>query len=200
MRKKFSLLEHFLLHFNALKDAASDEPSRLKTFYGQHEHLTTLVKELYEFMVISDFDRRVFHSPKKYHMQTPPSFQDAYKDYTENWKVPIKRAIFPPIRLSDNVSLSDKGMAEDDAWIADEDARYISAPEIVSPDPDIENRFDPLSHDGGEAFEMAFWGAECCVDVINENSSDDEVALRNRAKIGLARISQMNPWFDDEEA
>ena len=83
---KTNIFEQFLMLFDAVKSAASNEPSRIQTFYMQHDRLRTAVDEFVSFMSFGDFERRVFHSRKKYHPQTPEAFQEAFKNYRENWE------------------------------------------------------------------------------------------------------------------
>ena len=160
--------------FSAVKNAASNEPSRVTTFYKQHKPLKTAVNELYAFMSFGDFERRVFHAPKKYHPQTPKGFERAFRDYKDNWELLISDCLFPI--LLDLLEL-DIGEEESD------NNQPIATPEVYAPDPEHEDRFDPLIHDGAKALEMAFWVTDSYADETNSKESAD--TIHYASKIGL---------------
>lgn len=171
-RTRPNILEQFLMLFNAVKRAAGNEPSRLATFYQQHQTINTAVNEFYTFMSRGDFERRVFHAPKKYHPQTPAGFERAFKDYKDNWELPIAACLNHAL-----LELLEMDFGEGEA----DKAQSIDAQEVYVPDPNLEDSFDPLLHDGGKALPMAFWAAERLAEDIDVHAD----TINYASKIGL---------------
>ena len=163
-----------MLLFDAVKHAASNEPERVKTFYGQHQPLTTAVHELFSFTSIGDFERRVFHTSKKYHLQTPVGFEKTFRDYKSRWEGVVYEAIFPWL-------LDRLGIERNEEDIEHEVRDFKSTPE--RPDPEREENFDPLRHDGAKALEMAFWVTQSYADFADSDELADTTAYAS--KIGL---------------
>lgn len=172
-RTQLNVLEQFMVRFDALKQAASNEPSRVTTFFNQHEPLRKAVTELFELTSLSDFERRIFHTPKKYHVQAPEGFQQAYEDYEEHWQSEIWACIYPFLLEFLNIDVDPSASP-----VAGTGAKT----EVYTPDPNAEDGFDPLHHDGGAAFEMALWAAETLAQYAD---GEHGVSSDYAAKIGL---------------
>lgn len=147
--------EQFLMFFNTVKSAALNEPSRIRTFYTQHENLRTAVDTLFMFMNFGDFERWVLHSPRKYHVQTPQGFEEAFNDYREKWQEPVETAALLRDRLSE---------------IDEETSNKIFnlLKKVREPDPELDEDFDPLRHDGAKALAMMVEATQTYAE-LNEN-------------------------------
>ncbi len=171
-RAQANIFEQFLVLFDAVKTAAHGEPSRVTTFYDQHHDLKAAVVQLYGFMMLGDFERRVFHAPKKYHPRAPRGFELAFKDYKKNWEGRLEDCIYPDLLDVLDLGEEDEGL---------EDVAPARPPILTKPDPDHEDRFDPLIHDGGKALPMAFWATESYAEGADEHGD----TIHYASKIGL---------------
>ncbi len=170
-----SILEQFLILFNGIKDVSSDEPSRLEVFYKQNSQVKDAVDRIYAFLSRGDFERRVFHSSRKYYRQAPRGFEDAYQDYKSRWESAIVAAVFSDIDFS--LDLSD---FLDGVELSGEEQKAV--PELVSPDPEFDDSFDPLVHDGAKALDLAFWAVQSHADMATGDAGE---TIDFAAKIGL---------------
>lgn len=128
MATYLSLFEEFLLHFEALKNAAKGEPSRVATFYNESQAIRDAVNALISFLGGTDFERRVFHGPHKLIPQVPANFETGWDEWVSNW--------FPAIRQLDK-------------WA------FVALPEWEGGDAGYSfiSEFDPSLHDGGDWIE-----------------------------------------------
>lgn len=142
MAARLSLFEEFVVLFNNLKSAVKDSPKRLVTFYSESKESSKAVKEFQNFLLETDFERRVFHGPEKLFVQTPPVFEIAWNDYQTRWAGALSHIELRPMLL-------DLGLHPS----FDPDA----SPEDIEPgppDPQYDNAFDPRSHDLAAAIEL----------------------------------------------
>jgi hypothetical protein len=122
----------------------------------ESEAICSAFRDLHEFVDRNDLERRVFHgAPRVVH--APPGFEAAWKDFVENWYFgplwaleilepdPLPEAPIAPIPATD-------------AW---RPRVQVKAPgELAIPDPEEEEDFDPLRHDGGAAIGLGLVGWE----------------------------------------
>jgi hypothetical protein len=85
MPKHLSLFEEFLLYFETLKSVAKGEPCRVVTFSNESQAIKNAVNALQTFLVSTDFERRVFHGPRKLLAQVPEHFEIAWGEYRSSW-------------------------------------------------------------------------------------------------------------------
>lgn len=172
--QRLNILEQFILLFNALKKAAKDDPEKLEIFYGQNAHLKNVANNLYNFMGYGDFERRIFHSNKKYIQHAPDGFDEAWKEYKKKWSGPLQDCqfkidfseIFPEMK-----DYSEIGSSKPQIEI-----------ELDPPDLELDTEFDPIHHDGGMAFEMAFYAADSYAENVDTEFED---TIHIESKIGL---------------
>lgn len=171
--KRTNSFEQFLMLFDALRHATQDSPERLKAFYLQHQALTTAANALFVFIGIGDFERRVFHSPKKYHPQVPKGFEKSFKEYKKRWEPELYATILPLLYERLGADVGDEDI---------EGFRRLSVAEVDKPDPETEDHFNPLKHDGAAAFRMALDVAESIANLADTN---DAHIVNIEARIGL---------------
>jgi hypothetical protein len=179
---KRTSLEQFLLLFNRLKEETGSDPAKVTVFYGQKSALTEAVDAMLTFVGFGDFERRVIHHGKKYVPQAPDGFDKAWTDFKDEWYGPLLEAWFPE-ELSNIPSVSVDDPSDPDAKGTDTSGAEAALPTVTEPpDPDFDLEFDPLHHDGGKAFEMAFWITESYADEVG---GQFEERMQRASKIGL---------------
>ena len=201
MPRGLSLTEQFLVRFNTLRAAANNDPERVLRFgYKNSKAIRDALDGLHNFLARADFERRVFHGVKVVG-QPAPGFEAAWKEYTEKWHLRVTRPAFAiPIRLSD----SDADPDPDGSILADLEERAwkeseveLEAPptiELVAPDPETENSFDPLRHDGGAALELGIEYLESPVAGrldLEGSGLEDELEWANRSSIALSAFDYL---------
>lgn len=189
MSKKLNILERFLIYFNDLKNATNGDPKKLTNFYKQINKIKEAADNLFTFINIFDFERRVFHGPKKYIPQSPNNFNSEWNEYKEKWESPLFDCIF---YIDDLISDLDNIKGESTA------SKQESI-DLYPPDPKNEEYFDVLHHDGGKAFEMAFWVTETYADEVETEFAD---TIHFASKIGLEAYDYLKNTigFDAAEA
>jgi hypothetical protein len=178
---RLNSLEQFLLLFNKVKEEAGHDPGKLGVFYDQKSALRSAVDALLMFFYSSDFERRIFHYGRKYVPQAPEGFDSAWNEFDRDWVGPLT-SVWLPLEIDiDKLAIS---AAEGGATVSgDKEAPgFDLSDELESPNPDRDWEFDPLFHDGGKAFAMAFWTAET---YASEVGTDHEDTAQRAAKIGL---------------
>lgn len=171
---KRNKLEHFVYLFNKLKNAAKNDPQKLEVFYKQNSRMKKAADDLFFFVSFGDFERRVFHGGSKYIPQSPEGFSREWKEYKEIWSGSLFDCIFE-IDLDELISVSADKTTNGNSTAQ----REI---ELESPDPDFDDEFNPLLHDGGKAFDMAFWITQ---NYAEEVGTEFEDTIHKASRIGL---------------
>lgn len=163
MAAGLSPTEEFLVLFNTLKQAAGNNPERVPWLYKGSKATREAVVALQRFLERTDFERRIFHG-RKIVVPRAPGFGAAWSEYAEKWRFRITRAaIAVPIRLDDSQPHPDPdgsvlAAREEHAWkearIERAEAELPEVVELVPPNPEAEDSFDPATHDGGAAIEL----------------------------------------------
>src|SRR5262249_46548705 len=139
MTQRPSPFDQFIAFFENLKAAAKGNPRTLVTFYDKSEAIHQAADALESFLRRTDFERRMFHGPRKRFAQVPDQFESAWKEYETAWAPALSHlkllSIFPKMMFIETTS----------------PPRDVPLPR---PDPSEEDSFDPLSHDGGAALKM----------------------------------------------
>lgn len=183
-RNKF---EDFILLFKAVKAAAKGSPQRLETFCSQSEPLRKVINNIEDYLRITDFERRVFHgvwdkplphedtnkAQGKYHIQVPAEFEVAWKEYKDEWEPAIQNAKYG------------NGMSIDfNELFGDLDIPVSNGGEedtLPSPDPEFEDDYDPMEHDGGAAYsfllQLAVHQLDCDPDWDERRSAVAHIGL-----------------------
>ena len=144
MTTRLNSFEQFILLFEAVKRAAKDNPRQLRNFYDESNTIREAVDGLRFWLMRMDFERRVFHGSRKHFPQVPVDFEKAWAEYKELWETPVTTAWTAGL---------DREM--DKLFPVLPPAEPLDSPKIwIGPDPDYEEEFDPLEHDGGKALEM----------------------------------------------
>ena len=158
MAARLNPFEEFIVLFNNLRESAKYSPERVSIFYSESDFIRGAVRHLDEFLSRTDFERRVFHGSRKQFRQAPAGFEGAWKEYDARWRFrtvsealdpdPDWRpsneeeealaAICPPRVRVERVELEAP---------ADQDEPYV-------PDPEYEDTFQPIWHDGGPALDL----------------------------------------------
>jgi hypothetical protein len=191
----FSPTEEFLLLFNQMKQAARNKPENIETLYKNSEVFRASFEALHEFLNRSDLERRVFHSSKIV-VPRAVGFEAAWKEYEEKWRFrivppkinqPVDEELVGYLLGLDNptpehAAILEKRLAEQREKIFRESTvERIKTPATLRiPDPDIEEEFDALQHDGGAALEFGMEQLE-----FHSGNSWDNYALNScRLAIG----------------
>jgi hypothetical protein len=170
MGDRLSPFEEFILLFNNMKAAVKDSPRRLHSFYDESKEIKDATRAFQFFLLETDFERRVFHGPRKLFVQAPLEFGKVWDDYTTRWV----RAL-SAIELRELVP--EWGLGQD----FDSDAPAQSV-ESEPPDPETDDNFNPRWHDGGAALELG-------IDYLRSRAetdplSDDDEWIINSCRIG----------------
>jgi hypothetical protein len=91
---ELSLFEEFMLRFATLKNVAKGHPSRVSNFYKESKTIRNAVEAMESFLVRNDFERSVFHGPKKHFPHVPANFEREWKEYRENWADKVSSTYF----------------------------------------------------------------------------------------------------------
>jgi hypothetical protein len=187
-----SLTEQFIALFNNLKEAAGT-PERMRIFYKDSKAIRSAFHALDEFLARTDFERRVIYGGKIF-IPRAAGFETAWKEHAAKWRF---RVVWPEAEVS-SFSIADFLIEEDfepdpsiphpNPSIAQDERRWrgeqiepeppTAEDELDSPDPELEDSFDPRRHDGGAAIQLGIeW-----LDV--ETESDDRVGNSCRLAIG----------------
>ena len=136
-------LEQFILLFNNLKEAAGNSPERVRLFYK---------------------DSKAIRDALQVFIPRAAGFEAAWKEYEAKWRF---RVVWPePEVMSDDEFLEfleyvpvNPSIATDERPIATDERPWrgeqieleppTTEDEPEGPDPEFEDSFDPLRHDGG---------------------------------------------------
>ena len=168
-----TILEVFVAQFNELKKLANNDPQRLNDLWACQVQAKSSIERLFMFMHVNNFEQRVFHSSHKFHIQSPIGFEDLYSDYKKRWESKILECTFGVVDLS---SLSDLIPADSETDEGDPDFA------VYAPDPELDEYFDPLTHDGGKAVSLVLWAAESKANNVGSQHAD---VIDYASKIGL---------------
>src|SRR5579862_2045015 len=134
------VLTDFIALLGGVRAAAKDSPERLVTFFDQSKEISESVGALNRFLEETDFERRVFHGRDKIIDRAPSQFREQWDDYNKRWAPAFAhltlQSLFPEAKLeyaAGSVAVS---------------------PPPEAPDPESDDTFDPLWHDGGAALEL----------------------------------------------
>jgi|SRR5579863_2456878 len=166
MASRLSIFEEFLTLFECVVTAAKDSPERLVNFHDQSQEISETANALQRFLWETDFERRVFHGPKKILARTPSNFEARWKDYNCRW-APALSHIFL------------RGLFPEGTWEF-KPGTVVVRSEPVAPDPESDEDFDPRLHDGGAALEL---GIER-LDVESEFALDEATGNSCRLALG----------------
>lgn len=194
MAAGLSELKTFLFFFNNLKTAARNNPENVLWLYKQSRPARDALDALHGFLARTDFERRFLHGGKVVR-STAPEFEAAWNEYAEKWRFHVTRpGIAIPIRLNDSDPDPDPdgsvlaGRVEQ-AWKESEIERDPSPViELVAPDPETEDSFDPIKHDGGAAIQLGIQYLESPAAMrldLERPGLEDERQWANRSSIGL---------------
>ena len=188
MNLKLNILHEFIVRFEKLKEVTKNDPSKIRVFYNESRDIKRAVDDIMEYVIITDFERRVFHNEKKYIAQAPLEFGKKWDEYKRLWESEVFDAWLGCFSENDNES-SNNLKNEKDSSICED---------LAIPDPNHEENFDPIFHNGGRALEMAFWAAETYADEVNTNFAD---TIHFASKIGLEAYDYLKNTigFDAEE-
>lgn len=159
------LSEQFMVLFNNLKEAAGNTPERVRVYYKDSTAIRSAYHRLNEFLARSDIERRIFHSSKLIVLRAP-GFEAAWKEYNDHWRF---RVIWPELtekettvdfdidellRLPTEPRQMERGGPQQ--WFGEqlEYERQATPDQLSPPDPEIEDAFDELRHDGSAAIEL----------------------------------------------
>ena len=135
-----SVFEEFIALLERVRTTAKDCPERVVTFFDQSKEISETVVALNRFLRDTDFERRVFYGRDKIIDRAPPRFQEQWDDYDRRWAPAFSlltlQSLFPETKLD----------------YAPKSVGAKLAPD--PPDPETDETFDPLWHDGGAAFEL----------------------------------------------
>jgi hypothetical protein len=104
MATRLNGFEQFLVRFETLISSAKGEPARVKVFWDQSPTIRDAADALDAFLYATDFERRVFHGPRKYWPQAPIGFDAAWREYKSEWAPQISNARFGAIDLSELIA------------------------------------------------------------------------------------------------
>jgi hypothetical protein len=197
----------FMVLFNKLKEATKDSPERARLFYPENAAIRDALDALEDFLSRTHLERRVFHGPRKWFPQAGGKFEVAWKEYDAKWR--FRRVLPPPpeplseIAINLPLNLRWEDDEEEEVQSPPEappppetsppsaDARppyeYVEPqapagqrePEV--PDPESEEFFDPVRHDGGAALKL---GIDYLYDVGYLYNRDGDLIDRNSCWIG----------------
>jgi hypothetical protein len=164
------LTEQFILLFNNLKNAAGGNPQRVRTFYKDSELIRRSLHALDTFLDKTDLERRVFHGPQKLILQVPAEFEAAWNEYDSEWR--FQQVLDPSWGLEEIL---------DPTLLPEVEQRPTEESIPGAPDPEEEDSFDPLLHDGGAAIQLGIEQLE--IEAQNEAIDDYTERVINSCRI-----------------
>jgi len=187
-----SLTEEFIALFNNLKEAAGYTPERVRIFYKDSKAIRDAVHALHDFLARTDFERRAFHG-RKIIIARAAGFEAAWKEYDSKWRF---RVVWPEVEVEVEVpdfmgeidfepnSSEDfeaaPSIAQDESPRGGEQIEPeppTAKDELDTPDPEFEDSFDPLRHDGG-------WAIQLGIERLDVEKSGDYIGNSCRLAIG----------------
>jgi hypothetical protein len=175
MAAGISPTEEFVALFNNLKEAAGNSPERLAVFYNQSEAIRDALQALHSFLARSDLERRAFHGQKLV-IARAEGFEAAWHEYEAKWRVRVNS---PQQVLNELIGLElfeepdpvRSAALREKLWKGAQIEPELSGNdgEPEGPDPEIDDTFDPLRHNGGLAIDR---GIER-IEIDAENPMDD---------------------------
>ena len=175
MSTRLTAFEQFIVLFKDMKRAAKDSPQRLKNFYRESDTVRQTTENLLSWLCRTDFERRVFHGPRKHFAQVPVDFEKEWSEYKEFWANPVVTAWAKNLSLEELKELAgdeaedyfhsfqsndDEDNGNEDLSLEDDFPKLSSIKPVdhprggAPPNADYESEFDPLKHDGGAALEL----------------------------------------------
>ncbi|MFP1630960.1 hypothetical protein ACLB6G_04415 [Zhengella sp. ZM62] len=145
MKERLTPAADFLLHFNKLREEVNGSPQTLLTFLKEKPEWRGLASNV---RASADFIKSIT-ALKKVHPHVSPSFINAWKEYERIWKIPVEYVYWEKL-----FSLSlDVGDGTIIGPISYEEfaARDRAGSTLEAPNPETDERFKPLEHDGGAA-------------------------------------------------
>lgn len=162
MAAGLSLSEEFIALFNNLKEASGNSPERLAVFYKDSKAVHDALHALHAFLARTDLERRVFHGQKKIVILRAAGFEDAWSEYDSKWRFrteapgEVEAEIYdwddPELPVIDRVTRVTVRDIVKLKQIEPEPSTRQREPE--APDPEVEDSFDPLRHDGRAAINL----------------------------------------------
>jgi hypothetical protein len=194
-----SLSEEFIALFNNLKEAAGNSPERVAVFYKDSKAIRDALHALWEFLARTDLERRVFHGQKQFILRAA-GFEAAWQEYDEKWRFRVIWPELPPLSSPELPPLSSDEIAKalalldadvepdpspaqkEGSWRGEQvEAELPTAEgEPRDPDPEFDDSFDPVRHDGGAAIELGIWQ----LDEMAWNEPSDHAKNRCRLALG----------------
>src|SRR5262245_5648968 len=112
MTDRLPQFAEFLVLFDKLKAAAKGDPQRALNFYKESNAVREAVDAMRDFLVLTDFDRRVFHGREKYILQAPERFDLTWKEYQKFWNGIVMSVSIPEEFLDQLVPEWDGGVQD----------------------------------------------------------------------------------------
>jgi len=160
MAAGLTLSEQFIALFNSLKEAAGNSPERVPVFYKDSKAIREALGALHNFLERTDLERRAFHSQKVV-IPRAAGFEAAWKEYDAKWRF---RVIWPELSSVSVFSWEELEKILDEPapsrpsydWKGQTVEREPTTTngEFETLDPETEDTFDPLRHDGGAAIQL----------------------------------------------
>jgi hypothetical protein len=170
----FKPSEEFLLRFNAMSEATNDSPQTLLNFFRDKKDLIGLAEGLKETADRID----LIHAHRKVHAQVPDDFSRAWGEYNRRW-----RNVIDYIQLYTIWPTSFGSMQSFQEFEASQ-ARQAG---YLSPDPESDWRFDPTTHNGGDAIHQFLHEANLMAQVALPDAQNGE-ELTNIFNVGIEAL------------
>jgi hypothetical protein len=180
MAAQLSPLEEFIALFNKLKDAAKGDPARVRIFYSESETVRKAFSDLEGFLARSDLERRIFHGSKQF--KEIPGFEPAWREYDARWRfrVPLSDLLDLALYLfGDDEPPAPRAGSPDRPRLSLEVEAPSAERVLEAPDPEQEDFFDPLFHDGYAAIELGI--KELDFRARDEPTDDKDESIINSA-------------------
>jgi hypothetical protein len=175
--------------FNKLKETTKDSPERARLFYPGNAAIRDALDALEDFLSRTDLERRVFHGPRKLFRQVPAEFEAAWKEYDVKWR--FRRIPRPATPLEELILSPDETPSPPPDPCPPYEYVEPQAPagqrEAEVPDPEHEDSFDPIRHDGGAALEL---GIDYLWDQIDPHQRDEIGTNSSRIGCGACPSSE----------
>src|SRR6185437_1301731 len=159
------LFGEFLARFAELKAATKDSPQRLVAFFDESLDVRSAAGNLEAFLVRNDFERTVFHGPRKQFAQVPAAFEREWQAFQHDWLPALNHVIMRLIEPD---------------WSEQYDPAEKGPPKPVPLDPEIDDAFVPEYHEPASGIRLG-------LDVLNDMAQTGvgEPVVRNSARITL---------------
>jgi hypothetical protein len=168
----------FLTHFTSLRNASNDNIQSLITFFRDKDDLSELAEQVKETADQID----LILTYRKVHSQVSPVFIEAWKLYNRVWRVAVDYVVSEKLWQS----LPSKLLRPYKPTPFEEFAKYHGYPNRkLAPDEDIDWRFDPERHDGGEAIRQFHELADHMAQIGFPYDEDESEKTTNAFHVGI---------------